>query len=240
MLVYSTDRYLPTKLGIITLEFNDGYIYVGRKAYDSGVLLSSKREYKDTNILEKLVKPTDKETRQSIKQLYNILPYPLKPLSYMLYLTEVEYTDFIEQIGALNIILQFSQPVYWFSTPKDKRQDFNFGQSIKQEYELDWKTFFDNSILFEDILHPKQDTEKYPIFVINATSTNSLLPTINTGISQTNTSSNIIDRNGTVTIDFDDDVEELPIIKESNEDINKVEDNSKYDISQEYADLLGE
>lgn len=232
---------MPTKLGIITLEFEKGFLYVARKAYECGVLLSNKREYKDANILEKLVKPTDKETRPSIKQLFDILPYPLKPLSYMLYLTDVEYTDLADQLGALSIILQFSQPVYWFSTPKDKRQDFSFGSSIRQEYELDWQTFFDNSILFEDIIHPKENTEKYPIFVINATATNSLLPTAN--IVQNNSSA-VLNGDGTVTIDFDDeDIENFSTQEDTNSNIETSKEdnsNSSSSIPQEYADLLGE
>ena len=170
MLVYSKKHYLPTITNIVVLDFAErGYLYTSLDVYEAGVILSNIPEYIDKDNLEILIKPRDVPFRESISELYNILPYPLKPLAYMLYLTDVEYVDPVEQIGVLDIILRFSQPVHWFDTPRHLRADFTFGPCIQREYQLNWKNFFNSSIDYDSLLHPDIEVQKHPIYVVETT-----------------------------------------------------------------------
>jgi len=250
MLVFSEKRYLPTKLSVITLECpNGGYIYADMKSYNSGVLLSQNEEYSSKEKLLIAAKPKNAGRRKSIEDFYDKLPNPLKPLAYLLYLTGEDYKDFSEQVGALNIILQFIYPTYWFSTPKEQRLDMNFGTSVKAEYELDWKNFFENSIRYDDIVNPKENKEKFPIYVINAAySENPFNMTAANTISKGNQEVNHeLSENGDAVIDIDfdslPDIEEdeaIETVKQGKEESKPLEKevSSKTSIDAAYAKLL--
>lgn len=169
MLAFSIKRYLPTRLGIITLDCGEfGYLYVGQKAYNSGVLLSQSVLDKGFNYVEQHMKPASVEERPSVKEFYDKLPNPIKPLALLLYNTEKEYTKFEEQVGVLNIILQSIFPTAYFNTPKNQRITYSFGPSIEAEYRYDWKNFFDSCIDYDTLTNPKDSKETHPIFVISA------------------------------------------------------------------------
>ena len=106
MPVYAVKKYLPTRCGIVTLETPDhGYIYVDFKILESAIMLSSQAFYQTFESAEAIVKPMEKTHRETIKRLYDFLPYPLKPLSLLLYWTEQEYDILSDQIGCLHIII---------------------------------------------------------------------------------------------------------------------------------------
>ncbi|MBR1738214.1 MAG: hypothetical protein IJ736_14595, partial [Firmicutes bacterium] len=214
MLVYSKERYLPTKTGIITIECNDGgFIYAGVKAYNSGVILSQNPGYNNKENLIVVSKPKNISRRKSIDRFYDDLPNPLKPLAYLLYLAESDYTEFSEQVGVLSVILQFIYPTYWFETPKEQRIDMNFGSTIKAEYEYDWKNFFDTSIKYDDIVNPKESKEKFPIYVINAAYSEDLFGNIKPAYTSEPKSDIEFDENGDAVIDIDFD--DLPDIDDT-------------------------
>ena len=234
MLVYSKERYLPTKTGIITIECSDGgFIYAGVKAYNSGVILSQNPGYNNKENLIVVSKPKNVSRRKSIDRFYDELPNPLKPLAYLLYLAESDYTEFSEQVGVLSVILQFIYPTYWFETPKEQRIDMNFGSTVKVEYEYDWKNFFDTSIKYDDIVNPKESKEKFPIYVINAAYSEdpfgNMRSDFSSSKSEVSTSVNAeFDENGNavIDIDFDDlpDIDDTEISDISEEKINDTED----------------
>jgi hypothetical protein len=175
MLAFSIKRYLPTRLGIITLECGEvGYLYVGQKAYNSGILLTQSVLDKGFEYVEQHMKPANVEDRPSVKEFYDKLPNPLKPLALLLYNTVKEYTTFEEQVGVLDVILQSVFPTAYFHTPKNQRITFEFGRSIESEYRYDWETFFNSCIDYDTLIHPKDNAEKHPIFVVSATMANSV------------------------------------------------------------------
>lgn len=247
MLIFSEERYLPVKSGIITLDCpKGGYIYAGLKAYNSGVILSQSREYDSKEKLLALAKPKNVFRRKSIDDLYDLLPNPLKPLAYLLYLAEEEYKEFSEQVGALNIILQFVYPTYWFATPKEQRMDVSFGSSIKAEYEYDRRVFFDNCIKYDDIVNPKESKERFPIYVINASYAENPFAAGKTNYENRSGENIDFNENGDAVIDIDFD--SLPDIednneKNENEEMHEAEASDyaeppKTDIDEAYAKLL--
>lgn len=252
MLAYSIEKYLPTHSNIITLECEDvGFIYSGIKAYSSGILLTQNSKYNDVDKLTEITKPKNMFRRKSIEELYNKLPSPLKPLAFLLYQTKEDYKSFADQIGALSIILQTIHPTYWFETPIEQRFSLSFGSSLKSEYEYDWKVFFDSCIKYDDLINPKENTEKHPIFVINASHNMPSVSTITTANSDYNPSNLEFDENGnaTITIDLDNmpDIEDLSEDYTDNVSIDadkeevQQSDNINYDNSMEeaYKKLLG-
>lgn len=169
MLAFSLKRYLPTKLGIITLECGElGFLYVGQKAYNCGIILTEEIMKSGYDKMEENMRPDGMDRRESIKTFYDKLPNPLKPLSFLLYSTKEEYVDFPKQVGALHIILQSIYPTYYYNTPKSQRIRLEFSKAIEAEYELDWNEFFNTSIDYDTLTNPKEEEEKYPIFVIQA------------------------------------------------------------------------
>ena len=170
MLVYTVNKYLPTRCGIMTLETQDhGYVYVDLKILESALMLSSQAFYQTFESAESVVKPTDKPHRESINRLYGFLPYPLKPLSLLLYWTEQEYDDLSDQIGCLHIISTIIHPYHWLKAPKEQRMQLGpFGPSIRTEYSYEWKSFTESCIDYEKIINPAVPNDKHPIFVINA------------------------------------------------------------------------
>lgn len=168
MLAYSIKHYLPTRCGIFTVECELGYLYIDAKAYNSGVLLTEQYLKSSYNELHELFKPDNMETRASVKECFDKLPNPIKPLAFLLYATKIEYTEFPKQVGALDIILSSIFPTYYLNVPKNQRVALEFGPVIEEEYELDWKNFFDSCIDYDTLLNPPEETEKHPIFVIQA------------------------------------------------------------------------
>lgn len=172
MLAYAVKKYLPTRCGITTLETPDhGYIYVDYTILESAILLSSQAFYQTFESAESVVKPSDKPHRETIRRLYDFLPYPLKPLALLLYWTEHEYDVLSDQIGCLHIISTIIHPYLWLKAPKDQRMPLGpFGPSIRTEYSYAWKSFTESCIDYEAIMNPAESNEKHPIFVINAVS----------------------------------------------------------------------
>lgn len=219
MLVYAVKKYLPTRCGIMTLETPDhGYIYVDMKIYESALMLSSQAFYQTFESAECVVKPADKPHRETIKRLYNFLPYPLKPLSLLLYWTEQEYDVLSDQIGCLHIISTIIHPYAWLKAPKEQRMQLGpFGPSIRTEYTYEWKSFTESCIDYEKIINPAGAVnETHPIFVINAVS--GQLP-IGTNVIQNAPVNNAGEY--TVELDFDDIFDDNP---------NKDDENTPEDI----------
>jgi len=189
----------------MTLKTPDhGYIYVDMKIYESAVMLSVQAFYQTFESAESVVKPSDKPHRETIKRLYDFLPYPLKPLSLLLYWTEQEYDVLSDQIGCLHIISSIIHPYAWLKAPKEQRMQLGpFGPSIRTEYTYEWKAFTESSIDYEKIINPTQSNETYPIFVINAVP--GQLP-IGTGVPIPGVLPTPDNQSGvyTVNIDFDD------------------------------------
>lgn len=209
MLVYAVKKYLPTRCGIMTLETPDhGYIYVDMKIYESALMLSSQAFYQTFESAECVVKPSDKPHRETIKRLYDFLPYPLKPLSLLLYWTEQEYDVLSDQIGCLHIISTIIHPYAWLKAPKEQRMQLGpFGPSIRTEYTYEWKAFTESSIDYEKIINPAQSNETHPIFVINAVP--GQFP-IGAGTPAPTTQANLVSNSDeySVVIDFDDETDE--------------------------------
>lgn len=145
-----------------------GFMYVGQKAYNCGLMLTEEILKIGYDKMEENMRPDNMDKRESIKEFYDKLPNPIKPLAFLLYSTKEDYTDFPKQVGALHIILQSIYPTYYYNTPKDQRIRLEFSKAIEAEYELDWQEFFNNSIDFDTLTDPPKDEEKYPIFVIQA------------------------------------------------------------------------
>lgn len=252
MLIYSEERYLPTHSNIITLDCHEsikGFIYVEIKAYNAGVILSHEQKFLDTDYLDKISRPDNLGKRTSIENFFDQLPNPLKPLAYLLYTTEIDYKIFSEQVGALNIILQSVYPTFWFQTPKEKRPNFSFSSLIQTEWENDREVFFRNCIKYEEIIHPKSNTEKFPIFVINAsnTDTNIFSQTSSKQIDTENSA--VINPDGSITVSLDDDdIPDVDLNEEKFEEDNynntcennkSKEDNESKELSPAYKRLLG-
>jgi|GEM_PF-2435409 len=211
MLVYAVKKYLPTRCGIMTLETPDhGYIYVDMKIYESALMLSSQAFYQTFESAECVVKPSDKPHRETVKRLYDFLPYPLKPLSLLLYWTEQEYDVLSDQIGCLHIISTIIHPYAWLKAPKEQRMQLGpFGPSIRTEYTYEWKAFTESCIDYEKIINPAGSNEAHPIFVINAVS--GQLP-IETGMPVPAMQASSINHSGeyTVEVDFEDIFDDEP------------------------------
>lgn len=207
MLVYAVNKYLPTRCGIITLETPDhGYIYVDMKIYESALMLSSQAFYQTFESAECVVKPSDKPHRETIKRLYDFLPYPLKPLSLLLYWTEQEYDALSDQIGCLHIISMIIHPYAWLKAPKEQRMQLGpFGPSIRTEYTYEWKAFTESCIDYEKIINPAQSNETHPIFVINAVSGQMPIGNVTMQTTPVNSSGEY-----SVELDFDDIFDEAP------------------------------
>lgn len=237
MLAYSEKRYLPTHSNIVVLDCikpQNGYIYIDLKAYNSGVILSQNEKYMDKNYLLETSKPTNINYRKSIEELFEELPYPLKPLSYLLYMTQKEYTNFNEQIAALNVILQNVYPTYWFQTPKDIRPNLSYSTLLLTEAEYDWTNFFNSCIDYDTIIHPeKADTKSFPIFVVNAVSTE------NSSLFSQQSSSESLNNSCIVDVDLDEDDTSLDTINLF-ENSNPIDTNEKNKtiLENQYKKLL--
>ena len=234
MLVYSVKKYLPTRCGIMVLETADhGYIYVDFKILESAIMLSSQAFYQTFESAESIVKPLDKPHRETVKRLYDFLPYPLKPLALLLYWTEQEYDVLSDQIGCLHIISTIIHPYQWLKAPKDQRMQLGpFGASIRTEYMYEWKSFTESCIDYETIINPSESNEKHPIFVINAVS--GQLP-FGTNAPMVSPSQTVPDDGYSVEIDFD------ALLEDESEDEYAVEDSEpdkKEEISSSYKKLL--
>lgn len=234
MIVYSTKQYLPTRSNFITLDFkNFGYLYVTAPVYEAGVRLSYSKIFSDKTILETMIRPKDKEYRESIGKLFDILPFPLKPLSYMLYLTTEEYYDLEDQIGVLSVILQYSQPYYWFDTPRMCRSEFNFGKSIRREYQLSWKEFFEYSIEYDKIINPDKAEKMHPIYVMNVSpyqdlpqATTFIQPSSNSAFNYDTTKPEaVLNQNGSVDLNINFDEIEVSQNESFEEKKEEVSDN---------------
>jgi len=139
------------------------------KIYESALMLSSQAFYQTFESAELVVKPQENPSRDTIKRLYEFLPYPLNPLALLLYWTEREYDVLADQIGCLHIISTIIHPFQWLKAPKEQRMQLGpFGPSIRTEYAYAWKAFIESCIDYEKIINPSESDDKHPIFIINA------------------------------------------------------------------------
>lgn len=158
MLIYSEERLVPTDVNMMTIRAKDnvGYFYVHRSLYDQAVVIDD--IYSDTpEMLRKQI--TGKEdSREDLAIYEEKAPKPLSILSAFLLLVEQPLENFEDMVGAIHVM---SGPLHFrnmLKIPIEMRNTPSFSLSIREEYQLAWDRFFQNTMPYSDDMFFRRDT----------------------------------------------------------------------------------
>lgn len=150
MLIYSENRLVPTDVNMMTIRAKDniGYFYIHRSLYDQAVVIDDIYASSPEQLRIALTGKSDK--RDDIEEFENKAPKPLAILGNFLLLVEAPLETFEDMVGAIHVM---SGPINlrnMLKVPFDMRNTPTFSLSIREEYQLAWDRFFQNTMPYSD------------------------------------------------------------------------------------------
>lgn len=161
MLVFSKKRFLPESVNVMTLAKDENYFYAYRDVYDRAVELKSK--YPVVEQLVNIVKceGVDYPNEHLINWLRGSLPSPLDILApFIILIPEPLEEDLELCVGALHIITASLNVKNLIALNKDVRREVTLSLTTREEFELDWESFF---LTASDFEHRKDYLVPQPI-----------------------------------------------------------------------------
>lgn len=155
MLICSDSRVYPTNINIMTLQSRERkYFYVHRSLYDQAVIIRDRYNGKEGELVDALGW-TDK-VPDCVAYFRLVVPEPLDILGFFLLLIrDCQQLDddgcTIEDLcGAIHSMSTSTNFRNMLKFPKDVRSSISFSLTIKEEYELSWDRFFQESIPYDE------------------------------------------------------------------------------------------
>lgn len=150
MLIYSESRLVPTDVNMMTIRAKDniGYFYIHRSLYDQAVVIDDIYGEAPEKLREAL---TGKDaTREDLAVFEEKAPKPIAILSNFLLLVDAPLDTFEDMVGAIHVM---SGPVNLRNMLKfsfEMRNTPHFSLSIREEYQLAWDRFFQNTMPYSN------------------------------------------------------------------------------------------
>ncbi len=157
MIIYSKERLVPTDVNMLVIRSkdNEGFFYIHRALYDQAVIINDIYG-EDPKVLIKSL-TNQEESRPDVDYFLETAPVPINILGPFLLLIKGEIEDFVDMVGALHVM---SGPLHFrnmLKIPYDMRNMMpTFSLSIKEEYELAWDRFLQNTMPYSPDMFRKQ------------------------------------------------------------------------------------
>lgn len=150
MLIFSENRLVPTAVNMLTIKAKDnsGYFYIHRLLYDQAVIISDIYGDDYTALIKEIT--GSPISRDDADYFYETAPAPINILGAFLLLVNEEITDFVDMVGAIHVM---SGPIHLRNMLKVpfviRNTPITFSLSIREEYQLAWDNFFQNTPLYD-------------------------------------------------------------------------------------------
>lgn len=157
MLIFSDKRLVPTDVNmmVIRAKDNEGFFYIHRSLYDQAVIIDDIYGECPDRLRNELV--GSQESRSDVQMFLEKAPSPINILGNFLLLIKEPLDVFEDMVGAIHVM---SGPVNlrkMLKVPFSMRNTPSFSLTIKEEYQLAWDRFFQNTMEYTtDMFMPKQ------------------------------------------------------------------------------------
>ena len=155
MLIYSEQRLVPTDVNMMVIRSKDnvGYFYIHRALYDQAVIIND--IYGEDPVLLIKAITNKEESRPDVDYFLEKAPVPINILGPFLLLVKQELTDFVDMVGAIHVMSGPLSLRGMLKIPYEMRNlQPSFSLSIKEEYQLAWDRFFQNTMPYTtDMFH---------------------------------------------------------------------------------------
>lgn len=158
MLIYSKDRLVPTDVNMMVIRAKDnvGYFYIHRALYDQAVVIHDIYGEEPVNLIKALT--GKEESRSDVDYFLENVPAPINIFGPYLLLIKDELEIFEDMVGAIHVM---SGPLHlrnMLKIPFEMRNAMpSFSLSIKEEYQLAWDRFFQNTMPYSiDMFHRQE------------------------------------------------------------------------------------
>lgn len=140
MITVSEERYVPVNPGYIVLQDREGlYYYVHRTFYEQAVVMQD-RYGESIDTLKKLIGGNSELS--CIEVFVESAPVPLSIMGYFLALLSDDVEEYVDIVGALDIIASAINLRNLIKQPEAIRQNVRFSMSVTNEYADGWQLFF--------------------------------------------------------------------------------------------------
>lgn len=150
MLIFSENRLVPTEVNMLTIKAKDdsGYFYIHRLLYDQAVIISDIYGDDYMSLIKEIT--GSPISRNDADYFYETAPAPINILGAFLLLVNEEIIDFVDMVGAIHVM---SGPIHLRNMLKVpfmiRNTPITFSLSIREEYQLAWDNFFQNTPLYD-------------------------------------------------------------------------------------------
>lgn len=150
MLIYSEERLVPTDVNMMIIRAKDniGYFYIHRSLYDQAVIIDD--IYADSPEQLRIALTGKCDTREDMEIFEEKAPKPLAILSSFLLLVDAPLKSFEDMVGALHVMSGPLNLRKMLKIPFEMRNTPSFSLSIREEYQLAWDRFFQNTMPYSD------------------------------------------------------------------------------------------